>query len=172
VPVEKARRNLVVKAYPFRIEILSLDQVLAVHTRSYTREQDVIDPLHYLPLLEQRPGAFEHAKPIRRWRERWPQVYEQVLALLQAEWPQGRGVREFVRILRLHQQYPAELVEQAVEQALTYGCVHVDGVQLCLHGLTHPEQTIPSLALDPTLSWAQVGAQPITLNQYNQLLQP
>lgn len=68
VPADEAYRNLVVKAYPFRIDILYLDHVIASHPRCYGREQDVLDPLHYLPLLEQRPGAFDHAKPIRRWR--------------------------------------------------------------------------------------------------------
>ena len=65
VPVEKRQRNLVLKAYPFHIEILGQDAVLARHERSYEREQDILDPLHYLSLLEERPGAFEHAKPIR-----------------------------------------------------------------------------------------------------------
>ena len=63
------RKQLVLKAYPFRVTILYLDAVLARHPRCYGRDQDILDPLHYLPLLEQRPGAFEHAKPLRRWRE-------------------------------------------------------------------------------------------------------
>jgi hypothetical protein len=61
VPVDHAYRNLVIKAYPFRVDIMHMDRVLASHPRCYGREQDIFDPLHYLPLLEQRPGAFEHA---------------------------------------------------------------------------------------------------------------
>jgi hypothetical protein len=68
VPADQAYRNLMLKAYPFRIDILHLDDVIASHPRCYERKQDILDPLHYLPLLEQRPGAFDHAKPIRRWR--------------------------------------------------------------------------------------------------------
>ena len=47
-------------------------------------------------------------------------------------------MREFVRILRLHETYPAQLVEQAVAQALEYGCIHADGVALCLRQLLRP----------------------------------
>ena len=57
VPVEQARRELVIKAYPFRIDILHESQVIASHARCYGHEQDVFDPLHYLALLEQRPGV-------------------------------------------------------------------------------------------------------------------
>jgi transposase len=176
VPTDKAYRNLVIKAYPFRVDILHLDKVIASHSRCYGREQDIFDPLHYLPLLEQRPGAFEHAKPIRRWREEWPPAYEQLLSRLRAQWPDGRGIREFVRVLKLHGDHPAELVKQAVAQALEYGCTHSDGVTLCLNQLLNPAMTAPSLdrvihseADQP--AWATVGTQPPDLDRYDQLLE-
>ena len=61
VPAEQAYRNLVLKAYPFRVDILFSKEVIASHPRCYGHKQDILDPLHYLPLLEQRPGAFEPA---------------------------------------------------------------------------------------------------------------
>jgi hypothetical protein len=144
VPANKVEAKLLVKAYPFRVDILHGDDVIASHARCYGKGQDIYDPLHYLPLLEQRPGAFQHAKPLRRWRAGWPPVYEQLLAKLQAE---EDGLREFVRILKLHQEYPAQLVEQAVTQALEYGCLHLDGVKLCLRQLTTPALSVAALDL-------------------------
>lgn len=169
VPADKAQPQLVLKAYPFRVEILYLNQLLASHPRCYGRNQDIFDPRHYLPLLEQRPGAFEHAKPIRRWRETWPTAYEQLLARLQAEQTEGQGIREFVRILRLHEQYPANLVEQAVVQALEYGCLHADGVLLCLRQLLHPEPAVVTLDLS---AHPRLGSDiaPPDLRRYEQLL--
>jgi hypothetical protein len=171
VPTDKAYPNLVLKAYPFRIDVLYLDQVVARHRRCYQRQQDVLDPLHYLPLLEQRPGAFEHAKPIRRWREGWPPIYERLLARLREQWPEGRGVREFVRILKLHGQHPAERVQQAVEQAMTYGCAHADGIELCLHQLLHPDHATIVLDLADQPRLVGVGMQPPDLVCYEQLLE-
>ena len=176
VPTDKAYRNLVIKAYPFQVDILHLDKVIASHPRCYGREQDIFDPLHYLSLLEQRPGAFEHAKPIRRWREGWPPVYEQLLARLRAQWPDGRGIREFIRVLKLHGDHPAGLVKQAVAQALEYGCAHSDGVTLCLNQLLNPEMAVPSLdrAMNSEANqpvWATVGSQPPDLNRYDRLLE-
>jgi hypothetical protein len=170
VPSERAARQFVIKAYPFHVEILHQDQIIARHPRCYDRETDVFDPLHYLALLEQRPGAFDHAKPIRRWRESWPLAYKRLLHRLREQWPEGRGIREFVRILKLHQTHPATLIEQAIEQALTYGCIHADGVTLCLHQLLHPEQSPPALDLTETPHLAQIGAQPIDFGPYEALL--
>jgi hypothetical protein len=170
VPTDKAYRNLVIKAYPFRVDILHLDKVLASHPRCYGREQDILDPLHYLPLLEQRPGAFEHAKPIRRWRKKWPPIYETFLERLKEKGLNGRSIREFVQVLKLHRDHPAPLVAQAIEKALEYGCVHFDGVQLCLHQ-SSPETKVPSLNLADLPQLALVGEQSPDLNCYDQLLE-
>lgn len=170
VPVTRAASHLTIKAYPFQVEILHQDSVIARHPRCYERETDVFDPLHYLPLLEQRPGAFEHAKPIRHWRESWPLCYKRLLHRLREQWPEGRGIREFVQILKLHEAYPTSLIEQAIEQALTYGCIHAEGVRLCLHQVLHPQQTPPALDLTETPHLAQIGAQPIDLQLYDALL--
>ena len=170
VPTDEAYQNLTLKAYPFRIDILHFDRVVASHPRSYARKQDILDPLHYLPLLEQRPGAFDHAKPLRRWRESWPPIYEQLLEHLRAKWPDGKGVREFVRILRLHKKYPTDLIAQAIIQALEYGCGHLDGIQLCLRQLTEPETSIPTLDLTQWPHLVGLRCQEVDLSAYDQLL--
>jgi transposase len=171
VPVTDAYRNLVLKAYPFRVEVLYMDDVIASHARCYDRKQDILDPQHYLPLLEQRPGAFEHAKPIRRWRESWPPAYERLLKHLRSQWLDGRGVREFVRVLKLHQHYPADVITQAVEQALAYGCAHADGVKLCLHQLMEPDLPVSSIDLVRWPELLGVGVQTPDLQCYDQLLE-
>ena len=61
----------------------------------------MIEPLHYLPLLVQRPGAFEHAVPVRRWRRYWPAEFDELREGLRQRWPDGRGVREFLAILQI-----------------------------------------------------------------------
>jgi transposase len=171
VPVEQARRELVLKASAFRIEILQEQEVIASHARCYGREQDIFDPLHYLALLEQRPGAFEYARPLRAFRREWPPAYHRLLERLKENWPEGRGVKEFVRVLRLHQQHPAEVIEQAVERALEYGCVHADGVIHCLHALEQPQFEMPALDLSEQPHLAEVGTQPVHLQQYEQLVE-
>jgi Mu transposase, C-terminal domain len=72
VPYKYRDKQLVLRAFPFRIELLYLDEIIASHVRCFEKEQDILEPLHYLALLQRRPGAFEHAKPMRRWRKQWP----------------------------------------------------------------------------------------------------
>ncbi len=122
-------------------------------------------------MLEQRPGAFEYAKPLRQWRQEWPACYHLLLRRLREKWPEGRGVKEFVQVLRLHQQYPARQIEQAVEQAITYGCTHFDGVKHCLEHLGEEADRAPLLDLTDKPHLALVGNQPLDLGRYDQLIE-
>jgi len=117
VPVKQARKQLILHAYPFRIEILDDTRVIATHARCYGREQEMLDPLHDLPLLEQRPGAFEYARPMRVMRQTWPAVYDRALTYFQQPDTDTGGIRERVRILRLLEAFPAAQVEAAVAAA-------------------------------------------------------
>lgn len=181
VPVDQARRELVIKAYPFRVDIFQpysqvqqQPKLIASHPRCYGQDQDIFDPLHYLGLLEQRPGAFEYARPLAQWKKQWPPVYHQVLSLLTTDpkWPGSRGIKEFVRILKLHSTYSAQQIEQALGQALRYNCVHFDGVQQCLHHQAQPQKLhqLSFLDLSEYPQLAAINNQPVDLSRYNALL--
>jgi transposase len=170
VPVENGNDQLVLRAYPFRVEILLGEKVIAAHPRCFGREQDVLDPLHYLNLLEQRPAAFEHAKPLRHWRKHWPQDYDRLLEALRSRLPEGRGVKEFIAVLKLHRDHPANQVEQAVRAALEVGAASLDGVMLCLRQLQAPQPPMAVLEAERFARLTAFGSQPLNLQQYDQLL--
>jgi len=95
-----------------------------------------------------------------------------MLAHLRETWPDGRGVQEFVRILQLHQTYTPEQMEQAIEHALTLGCIHLDGVLYSLRQIPGGSSPPPAKDLDlshrPDLD--AIGKQPIDLSVYDRLL--
>jgi hypothetical protein len=93
-----------------------------------------------------------------------------LLSELQQQHPDGAGVRQFIRILQLHQRYPADLVEAAITQALAYHCPHLDGVELCLRQLLQPALPTAPLDLSQHPQLQTVGQQPAALSPYNQLL--
>jgi transposase len=116
VPAEHARGPLVLRAFVDWVEITDGAAVVAVHPRCYEREQDVLDIFHYLPLLKERPGAFDHAKPLKAWAH--PAVFDRYLAELRVKLPQRIATLEFLRVVELCRLYPVEDVAAAVEQAM------------------------------------------------------
>lgn len=172
VPCDLAQRHLVVKLYPFEVHILRPHAVepLAIHPRCYERGQEIIDPLHYLPLLRQRPGAFQHAKPLRQWRAQWPPVYEELLADLQKKWPDGRGVREFIAILYLHREHAQAVLVEAIEWALAHRCAHLDGIKLCLTQMALHEPAFAQADLGRHPHLRHIGQQVVSTQAYDTLV--
>ena len=170
VPAEHGNDQLVLRAYPFRVEILLGKEVIATHPRCFGREQDILDPLHYLNLLEQRPRAFEHAKPLRHWRKHWPKDYDRLLEALRTRLPEGRGVKEFIAVLKLHREHPPDQIQQAVHAALELGAASLDGVTLCLRQLQHGQSQFPALEAERFANLAAFGNQPVNLAQYDRLV--
>ena len=170
-PADKARKHLTLRAYPFRIELLADNQVIATHKRCYGRQQDILDPLHYLALLLERPGAFEHAQPLREWRQQWPPAYETLLTTLRQQHPnESAAIRTFVQILALHQNHAHAVVQTAIEQAVQAKLTTLAGVRFCLNRLLDPTPTVAPLNLTEQPALAAVGHQALSAARYDQFL--
>lgn len=169
VPVANAHESLTLRAYVDHIEISTGTEVIASHARCWQREQDILNPYHYLSLLAQRPRAFRHAQAIREWRERWPEIFDIYLARLQSQYEGAQATRLFIQILELGQPHPEAVLAEALQQALDRRCFTLAGVQELLRRVTEPAAPLPAtLTAFPHLASVQV--RPPTLQQFNQLL--
>jgi hypothetical protein len=57
-------RQVWVKGYVHHVVIACGSEVIARHERSHERETVVLDPMHYLALLEQKTRALDQAAPL------------------------------------------------------------------------------------------------------------
>jgi len=169
VPVDYADRPVLLKAFVDRMEVVWEDQVIARHPRSYGREGDFLDPQHFLRLILERPGAWEHSRTIREWQARWPKVYDRYLAALREHYPEPQGLREFIQILALHRTFDEKLIAAALEWALAQRCYTCDGVKHWLWQRTHPTAPAPALDLETRPALARPKVRAPDLAQYQQL---
>lgn len=116
VPRHCAYQTVTVKGYPERIEVVCAGQVVARHRRSYGRNEQILDPLHYLVTLGRRPAALDHAPVLRDWQ--LPEAFTRLRQALEAREGARPGVRQYIRVLQLLAEHPLLRVQQAVEEAL------------------------------------------------------
>ena len=67
VPVAYGHRDVLLRGYVDEVVISCGSEIIARHPRSYERDDFVYDPIHYLPLLEQKIGALDQAAPLQEW---------------------------------------------------------------------------------------------------------
>jgi transposase len=154
VPVAYGHREVLVRGYVHEIVISCGSEVIARHRRSYERDDFVFDPLHYLPLLEQKTGALDQAAPLLGWE--LPEEFGILRRLLESRMGK-RGKREFVQVLRLMENFRTEEVHSAVREALNLGAVSFDAVKHLV--LCRIEGRLPRLDMElyPYLPRAKVA---------------
>ncbi len=67
VPVAYGHQEVWVRGYVHEVVIGCGAGIIARHPRSHDREDLIFDPIHYLPLLEQKIGALDQAAPLAGW---------------------------------------------------------------------------------------------------------
>jgi transposase len=115
VPVSYAHHEILIKGYTDRIVLCHKENVVAKHQRSWGKEGVFLDYLHYLPLLERKPGSFDHARPFADLN--LPECFDILRCrLIAEEETKGDGVREFIKVLRLLEDYSMPKLRLAVEK--------------------------------------------------------
>ena len=147
VPVESDATSLLLRAFVDRVEITDGTRVVAVHERCYRREQDVLDVFHYLPLLKQRPGAFDHAKPLKMWKR--PAALDRYLARLRERLSHRAATLEFLRVMELCVDHSVDEVAAAVAQAMTLGSPSASTVSYLLRANRTPRESAAVLVSAP-----------------------
>jgi transposase len=117
VPVAYAHHEILIKGYVNRLALCHKEKVVAEHKRSWDKEGVFFNYLHYLPLLERKPGSLDHARPLADLN--LPECFGTLRRLLVVEEKkQGEGTREFIRVLRLLEDYPVAKLTEAVKKTL------------------------------------------------------
>ena len=154
VPTAYGFRDVVVKGFVDQVIIFCGGEEIARHRRSYERGGFICDPLHYLALIEQKPGALDQARPLQGWV--LPEEFLHLRRLLEARMG-NRGKREFVQVLRLMEVFDHGLVATAVKDAIKLGAPGFDAIKQLI--LCRIEKRPPRLDVTayPYLPKANVG---------------
>src|SRR3954471_1052911 len=129
VPTAYAHHKLTAIGTVDTLRIVAGDRVVAEHRRRWDREQVTYDPVHYLALLERKPGALDFAAPLSDWE--LPVCFGVLRRRLEAEFG-GPGTKRFIKVLRLLEWASPRDLTRAVGRALELGLADADAVRLIL----------------------------------------
>jgi transposase len=148
---------------------LSIDHVdlfyagkrIARHERLFGNNKWLLEPDHYLDILQRKPGAFDTARVIRQWRASWPEDLERLLSRFKQSQGDTKGIKDFITVLMLYRQHDPREVESAVSLVLEHGLSTSAGVKQLLL------QTAPEETFDPLEDWPITPAHDVSV--YGQL---
>jgi len=155
VPVAYAHRPVTVVAGIDEVRLVADNHLVAKHRRRWGKEYTAYDPIHYLALLERKPGALDFARPLDGWN--LPGCFELLRRRLEAQLDH-KGIREYIKVLRLLEKASIHELAEAVKQTLAIGATSYDAVRVILQN--QQERPVGLFCLDgrPHLKLVQVQA--------------
>jgi transposase len=129
VPSAYAHRELTLSADIEQLRVLCGTEEIASHERCWEKARTCFNPVHYLALLERKPGALDFARPLQEWA--LPECFNLLRRRLEAEFADS-GTRRYIQVLRLLERVRMGDLSAAIERALELGVHDADGVRLIL----------------------------------------
>jgi hypothetical protein len=159
VPTAYAHHDVTALGGIEEVRLVVGTETVANHQRCWGKEQVTFDFRHYLALLERKPGALDHARPMEGLH--LPGCFAVLRRRLEADLGHA-GTREFIKVLRLMEKATMGQLTAAVEEALAIGATGSDAIACILY--TRAERPVGLFSLDghPHLKEVAVEAPDLT----------
>jgi len=165
VPVAYAHHKVTVKGACEEIKIYCGSEEIASHERIWKKEQVALEPIHYLALLERKPGAIDVARPLIGLE--LPDCFSLLRRRLENE-REGDGTREYIQVLRLLERHLLSELSRAVEKALSIGAMTRDAIAQFLIPQPQWRHTLFQLDSHPHLRGVKIDSPDV--RAYQELL--
>jgi len=166
VPVSYAHRRLTVVATTEEVRLVYDDRLIAKHARCWERERTFFEPIHYLALLERKPGGIDYARPLENWQ--LPDCFPLLRRRLEAA-DTRYGTRSYIRVLRLLEKFSLRQLTAAIEYALDIDVIDADSIRTIVEHRSDLPVELFSLAGRPHL--AHVRVETTDVSSYQALLE-
>jgi transposase len=130
IPTKYAHHPVTAIGTVDEVRLVVGNHLAARHSRSWKKHGTLFNPIHYLALLERKPGAFDFSRPLEEWA--LPSCFDLLRRRLESDMEGSKGTREFIKVLRLLETASLSQLAKAVEQALFIGANSVDAIKLIL----------------------------------------
>jgi transposase len=165
VPIAHAHRPVTVVAGIDEVRLVADNRLVASHPRHWGKEHTAYDPVHYLALLERKPGALDFARPLEGWN--LPGCFELLRRRLEAQLGH-KGTREYIKVLRLLENASIPQLTGAIQQTLAIGALSYDAVRVILQA--RQETPVGLFCLDGRPHLKLVNVEAPDLNAYHALV--
>ena len=167
IPHTHVRKPLSVVASPTEVRVLDGAEVIAQHTRSYDKGQQIEDPVHIQALAARKRQARRH-----RGQDRLIQAAPNAREMLTQAAQRGDNLGSITAtLLRLLDRYGAAELQAAIDEALHREVPHPNAVRLSLQRRREQRDQPPPLAvtLPEDTRVRDLVVRPHDLEDYDQL---
>jgi hypothetical protein len=115
VPETFTESKVMLKVYPDKIELVGFnDNIVATHTRLFSRNNYSLDILHYLQTIRQKPRALANSRALQTIGETLKALFEDYYTT---------NPKDFIDILSLMKSYDEEHLANSIKALMQNGVI-------------------------------------------------
>jgi hypothetical protein len=127
VPRHVAFEPVTVKAYIDQIVLVHKGQMVARHRRNRTAGEQVLEPMHFLAVIERKPAYLDHTRLFKELK--LPAAFGQLRQRLEKELGPRTGTHHYIRVLQLLGRHSADKVAAAIDAVLHRQCPRFEFIE-------------------------------------------
>lgn len=162
VPYLYASQQLTLKVYPDRLLVYHNEKLIATHTRSYERRENLTNPDHIKELLTQRKAARDQTL-LLTFLGLCPQAELYCVKLRQKRLNTPHHIQKIVALTEI---YGPDKVARSIEDALRFEAIGCEYIANLLHQREHPPATPGALHLTHRQDLLDLDIAPADLAPY------
>jgi transposase len=112
------------------LRIIYKNQVIANHKREFLNDRWVINPWHYLEVLQRKPGAFSSSRILSHMEKNWDPVVKKVYDAQVKKYGELEGSKEFISTLLCFKERSYEDMIAVLELSLEQRTVGKETIEL------------------------------------------
>lgn len=165
VPIAHAYQPVTIVGGIDEVRLIAGNRLVAKHRRHWGKEHTQYDPVHYLALLERKPGALDFARPLDGWD--LPKCFDLLRRRLEGQLDH-KGTREYIKVLRLLEKSSINELAEAIQRTIAIGAISYDAVRVILQN--RQEQPVGLFCLDGYPHLKLVDVESPDLSAYHALV--
>lgn len=136
VPAGMARKRVAVRLHADRVEVIAGGRVVASHARSLHKGTETLVLDHYLEVLGRKPSALAGSVALAQARAAgtFTATHQRFWDEARRRLGDGAGTRALCKVLLLHRDLPAGVVEAGIDAALGVDSVDPNAVKIECRG--------------------------------------
>jgi transposase len=147
-PVGHKGERMEIKGFVDRVEVNRGAAKLGVHRRAEGKGQYILDPYHYLPVLERKPGWLKNGLPFRG--DPFGPHFSRLRHELEFRYG-DEGTRKYIEVLLLFQDHARPKVQEAVRRCVEGGMFSPEAIRMQMRAGEIAEPEVLNLGGRPGL---------------------
>ncbi len=171
VPCNYSSRKVSIELGLDDVRIIYKNKVIAVHKRSFQKQQWVLNPWHYLEVLQYKTRAFEESMISMKIKESWDPAVYKLWETQVSHHGECRGTKDFLESLLFFQDKPYQEMVTVIQWAIESKTTNTESVKMLYEMLNEKLSPIEEVEVRHIETISHFTLPSANIEKFNSLLE-